>query len=147
MDTPATPPASSDIPACVRPFFTSLPDHQRQYATYLRTYILFAAKDTPGVGKLSETLKWGQPSYQTEESGTGTPIRINWNKDTPFIIELLVHCQTSLVDTWRAMFEDTLSFSGNRAILLDTRKALPAQELSNCIRMALTYHAAKRRSM
>jgi len=39
--------------------------------------IFDVAKKTPGVGKLEEDLRWGQPSYLTLETGSGSTIRID----------------------------------------------------------------------
>jgi hypothetical protein len=33
--------------------------------------IFDVARQTKGVGKLQETLKWGEPAYVTAESGSG----------------------------------------------------------------------------
>src|ERR1700743_2655327 len=43
----------------------------------LRKLILDTARTTDGVGALEETLKWGQVSYLTSETGAGSTIRID----------------------------------------------------------------------
>src|SRR6266850_4669353 len=43
----------------------------------LRRLIFDTAKTTKGVGALQETLKWGQPSYLTAETKSGSTIRID----------------------------------------------------------------------
>ena len=43
----------------------------------LRRLIFDTAKTTKGVGTLEETLKWGQPSYRTTETRSGSTIRID----------------------------------------------------------------------
>ena len=43
----------------------------------LRRLIFDTAKSTSGVGVLEEALKWGQPSYLTTESKSGSTIRID----------------------------------------------------------------------
>ena len=47
----------------------------------LRQMIFDVAKTTPGVGKLEEALRWGQPSYITPETGSGSTIRIDHIKN------------------------------------------------------------------
>jgi len=42
----------------------------------IRTAILSAAADTPHVGPITETLKWGQPAWLTQASKSGTTIRV-----------------------------------------------------------------------
>jgi hypothetical protein len=56
---------------------------------------------------------------------------------------MFFHCQTDLVDTFRELYPK-LSYSGNRAILLDAGKKLPEAELRHCVALALTYHLRKR---
>lgn len=84
---------------------------------------------------IKEELKWGQLSFSTKD---GTPIRIDRFSDNQ--VALLVHCQTTLVEDWRALFGGTLQFSKNRAILLSVEEELPTNQLSMCIEMAFNYH-------
>eukprot|EP00439_Symbiodinium_sp_Y106_P089211 s1_g1747.t1 len=117
----------------------------RQKLLALRTLIFRTAAKTPGVGELQETLKWGQPSYLTPETKSGSTIRIDAIKDDPHHVAVYFHCQTNLVSTFRDMYGDRLSFEGNRALILDTRKKLPEKELRHCLGHALTYHLAKKK--
>ena len=94
------------------------------------------------VGPLTETLKWGEPSFLTETTKAGTTIRLAWKPKKPNVLQLLVHCQTTLIDDWRSRFPD-LHFDGNRALLLALDTPLPEPELRLCLRSALTYHKAK----
>ena len=43
----------------------------------LRGLVFDTAARTAGVGGLTEALKWGQPSYLTEQTGSGTTVRID----------------------------------------------------------------------
>jgi hypothetical protein len=43
----------------------------------LRRLIFEVAAETAGLGEIEETLKWGQPSYLTTQSGSGSTIRID----------------------------------------------------------------------
>ncbi len=87
---------------------------------------------------VSESSKWGQLSIA---SSKGTPIRIAKFSDDE--IGLFVHCQTTLIETWKTLFPDRLSFSGNRAVVLSVETPLPAPELKVCIDMALNYRTQK----
>lgn len=87
---------------------------------------------------ISESAKWGQLSFASKK---GTPIRIDQFSDNE--IALLVHCQTTLIETWKALFADQLSFSRNRAVVLSVSSPLPVSELEICIDMALNYHSHK----
>ncbi len=106
----------------------------------LRTLIFATAAETDGVGHLVETLKWGEPAYLTERPRTGSTIRINAVKGTDTGYALFVHCQTTLVATYRELYPDTFTFDGNRALLFSTQAPVPEDPLRHCIALALTYH-------
>jgi hypothetical protein len=111
----------------------------------VRRMILEVAKQTEGVGKLQETLKWGEPAYVTAETGSGSTIRINRHKKQDRQYALYFHCQTTLVDSFRGLFPKTFKFEGNRCIVFDEAERVPAAELKICIGMALTYHRKRGR--
>jgi hypothetical protein len=52
--------------------FDAYPKPVKAKLLALRRLILDTAKATQGVGELEETLKWGQPSYLTTESKSGS---------------------------------------------------------------------------
>lgn len=107
--------------------------------------IVFDAAATEGVGTVAETLKWGQPSYLTPETKSGSTIRMDAVKGNADAVALYFHCQTTLVPTFRDQYGETLSFEGNRSIVLDVNSPLPEAELRHCISQALTYHLAKKK--
>ena len=123
--------------------FAAYPAKLRRKLLALRDLILDTAAQTEGVGAIQETLKWGQPSYLTRETGSGTTIRIDRVKAGPDRYALYVHCQTSLLETFRARYPDELKYEGNRAILFDQNDAVPEAALRHCIALALTYHLSK----
>ncbi|MEO0963291.1 MAG: DUF1801 domain-containing protein [Pseudomonadota bacterium] len=110
----------------------------------LRKLVREVAKSNADVGELVETLKWGQPSFLPKRPRTGTTVRMDVVSENPARVALYFHCQTTLAETFRELYADTLSFEGNRAIVLDAAKPLPEKELRHCIEMALIYHKAKR---
>lgn len=124
--------------------FESYPRHIRPKLEVLRSLIFEVAANTPTAGKLEETLKWGEPSYLTSESKSGTTIRIDWKSKTPDQYAMYFNCKTTLVEDCRSLFGDTLSFGGNRAILFNVANPLPENEVRACIGMALTYHLDKK---
>lgn len=136
--------ALDDAPAEVQAVFDAAPEPLRGKLLALRWLILDTAAETEGVGKLTETLKWGEPAYLTEASGSGSTIRIGWKSREPDLYRLLVHCQTDLVEQFRARFGDQLRTEGARAILLDAAAPPPDQVVAACIRLALTYHRRRR---
>jgi hypothetical protein len=133
-------PASSPaVPA----LFDGYPKPVRSRLLALRKLILDTAKATRGVGRIEEALKWGQPSYLTSESKSGSTIRIDQVKAVPGQYAVYFHCQTNLVETFRELYPD-LRYSGNRAIVLDAKHKLPEAELRHCVGLALTYHLDKK---
>ncbi len=125
--------------------YRSYPANIRKKLLVLRKLVLSVAARTEGVGKLEEALKWGDPSFLTSESGSGSMVRINYTgpKTKQYAVYFL--CQTSLVETFRKLYPSTFRYEGNRAILFDEDEDLPTKELSHCIELALTYRLAKQK--
>src|SRR5438128_12412623 len=124
--------------------FDACPGPIRTKLKALRRLIFDTAKTTKGVGRIEEALKWGQPSYLTPQTGSGSTIRIDRVKSAGNQVAVFFHCQTDLVETFRELYPK-LSYSGNRAILLDASRKLPEAELRHCLALALTYHLARRK--
>lgn len=110
----------------------------------LRQLIFDTAAKTTGVGQLEETLKWGQPSYLTPQTKSGSTIRIDQVKRQKDQIAIFFNCQTNLVEMFRDIYRYDLQFEGNRAILINIADDIPQGILGDCIAMALTYHLRKR---
>ena len=121
--------------------FDGYPAEMRTALLQLRTLIQETAAATEGVGPLEEALKWGQVSYLTAQSGSGTTVRIDRDKKTgrPAIY---VNCKTDLLSRYRALYPETFGYDGDRGVLL----APDADEaaLRHVIALALTYHARKK---
>lgn len=125
--------------------FDAYPHTVRKKLLAIRELIIDTAERTKGVGALEETLRWGQPSYLTTETKSGSTIRIDCIKGDDAHCAVYFICHTNLVERFRALYGDTLRLEGNRGILLDTKAPLPAEELRHCIAMALTHQLDKRR--
>jgi hypothetical protein len=101
---------------------------------------IFEIATSRDLGPVSEELKWGQPSYSVK---SGSPVRFDWNDRSPGQCQLLFHCQTRLVETFREIYSDCLNFEGNRAIVLKL-DALPSRTVvTHCLELALTYKRVK----
>jgi Domain of unknown function (DU1801) len=125
--------------------FDAYPKPLRTKLLALRRLIFDTARTTKGVGALQETLKWGQPSYLTPETKSGSTIRIDRVKSDATRYAVYFHCQTDLVETFRELYPTELHYGGNRSILLDTQDDIPEPALRHCVALALTYHLNKRR--
>lgn len=111
----------------------------RTDALWLRELIFDTAEATEGVGEITETLRWGQPAYLPVRPRTGTTVRIG-AAGAPGQLGMFVHCQTSLIDSYRRYYGGDLVLDGNRAVVLTAGQRAPAEMLGHCIAMALTYH-------
>lgn len=129
----------------VEAVFVAYPEDVRRKLLALRQLIFDTAADIKEAGPIEETLKWGQPSYLTSQSKSGTTIRIDQIKSTPRYYGFYVHCQTSLLATFRDLHPDLLTYDGNRCIRFDVNVDPPRKVLADCITRALTYHLSKRK--
>ena len=120
--------------------FTQYPAHVQKKMHDLRTLILETAAENAAIGELEETLKWGEPSYL---SRIGSTVRIDWKEKAPHKYAIYFNCNTILVETFRELYGDSLSFEGNRAISLNLDVDPPRDILKHCISLALTYHKVK----
>ncbi|WDR05104.1 DUF1801 domain-containing protein [Devosia rhodophyticola] len=123
--------------------FEGFPGPVRDRLEQVRALIFEVARDTEGVGALTETLRWGEPAYLTAATKSGSTIRLGWPKDRPDCVAVYFICTTNLVATFRDIFAEALDYSGERAVLLPIEGAWAEGALRQCIGMALTYHKAK----
>jgi hypothetical protein len=128
----------------VAALFKAYPPAVRRKLMALRELVFDTARRTPGVGALTEALKWGQPSYLTEETSSGTTVRIDRLK-TGDGYAVYFHCQSGLVEQFRALYPETFRYQGARAILFAADDRVPKRQLKHCIALALTHHARQKR--
>jgi hypothetical protein len=124
--------------------FAAYPRDARARLMHMRSLVFHVAATTPGVGALTETLKWGEPAYLTAETGAGSTIRIGWKAKKPAQVSMYFNCQTTLVETFRTVFPSDFKFEGNRELVLALAEPFSEEALSACIEAALTYHRRKR---
>ena len=126
-----------------KPDFSSYPKPVRDRLLALRKMIFDEAKKTPGVGRLEEALRWGQPSYLTPETGSGSTIRIDQIRNEPGKYAMYFICTSGLIEDFRELYRDEMNFMGNRSIVFGVDDRLPEAALRHCISLALTYHLRK----
>lgn len=123
--------------------FQNYPEKIQEKLQSLRYMIYDVAEQIEGVGELEETLKWGQISYLTPITKSGSTIRMDALPDENDGVALYFNCQTTLVETFRTIYGDTLEFEGNRCVKL--KGDIPTDAVRHCIELALTYHLNKKR--
>ena len=120
--------------------FQAYPEPIKARLMDLRRLILETAAENPDVGELDEALRWGQPSYLTTQSKSGTTLRIDQVKAEQDRYALYFSCKTSLAAMFRDLYSDVLEIGGNRSILFDAEGPVSEDALRHCISLALTYH-------
>lgn len=130
---------NSDVEAV----FLSYPKFHKDHLFDLRELILDTADALELPDGIEETLKWGQPSYLPRKRQVGSTVRLGKFDDQR--VGLYFNCQTMLVESFRSMFGDELTYSKNRAVLFHLNEPLPEKLIADCTRMALTYHLDKRK--
>jgi hypothetical protein len=124
--------------------FDSYPQEIKTKLLFLRELIFDTAAKIEGVGDLEETLKWGEPSYLTPETKSGSTIRIAWKESQKDQYSIYFKCTANLVPAFREKFPQKFKFGGNRSIDFKINDEVPTKELKKCIALALTYHRNKK---
>ncbi len=118
--------------------FDNYPKGFPEKLRHLRQLIIDTAEEI-GVGKLEETLKWGQPSYLAPK---GSTVRLGWKKvNNQYAIYF--KCTSKLVRTFKEVYGDVFNYEKTRAIEFTLEDDVPEEELKHCISMALQYHKVK----
>lgn len=133
----------------IRPFandkvaaaFDAFPPETRDMALTLRDLIFSVAWDTPQVGEIEETLKWGQPSYLTPKTKSGSTLRIGMTKNGHAAV--FAHCATNIISSYASTFPNTDQIEGNRAVIFTSPDEIVPMRLRLLIYHALTYHLKK----
>ncbi|MEM7102787.1 MAG: DUF1801 domain-containing protein [Bacteroidota bacterium] len=120
--------------------FDNYPDGIKPKMLALRQMIIDVAQQVDNGRQPEESLKWGEPSYKSKK---GSPVRIDWKTKAPEQYAVYFNCSTSLVGTFRIIYEDTFEFEGNRAIILKLDQPVPEKALRHCLELALNYHNIK----
>lgn len=122
--------------------YAAMPERVRQRLIETRELIFEIAASDKQIGAITETLKWNEPAYLTDETGSGTTVRLNRVGDNDEF-GVYVHCQTNIVESFKKKAGKGLKFDKTRALILSAKKNLPRKQLTEYLRMALLYHARK----
>lgn len=134
----------SDMDSRIKSKFDSYPEAARLMLLDIRMAIFEVAAEE-SLGEITESLKWGEPSYQSK---VGSAIRMDWKAKSPHTVSVYFNCKTTLVGTFKEVYRDTFVYAGNREIVFQVSdnsslKELPMLELKACISIALRYHQVK----
>ena len=137
---------NSNIPinSKVEAVFKTYPQNIKSKLMFLRQLIFDTAASIEGVREIEETLKWGELSYLTPESKSGSTIRITWKESQKEHYSMFFKCTANLVPAFKEKFPQQFKFGGNRSIDFNLNDDVPVKELKRCIALALTYHRNKK---
>lgn len=136
----------SDIPIKkeVAAVFDSYPQNVKTKLLFLRQLIFDTAASIEGIGEIEETLKWGEPSYLTPESKSGSTIRVAWKESQKDQYSIFFKCTANLVPAFKDRYPKKFKYGGDRRIDFKLGDKVPKKELKHCIALALTYHRNKK---
>jgi len=117
----------------------SYPEAAQQRLHRLRQWLLDVAGEHE-LGTVTESLKWGEPSFQVKN---GSTVRMDWKPSDPDRYFVFFHCQSRLVETFRELYGDLFTFEGNRAMVFGLNDKVPEEALKHCFLLALRYHTLK----
>ena len=124
--------------------FDSYPETIRPKLMLLRKLILETAAATDAVGEIEETLKWGEPSYLTSKTKSGSTVRIDWKKNQEDQYSIYFKCTANVVPAFKEKYPEEFKYGGDRSIDFHIDDEIPVKELKSCIMLALTYHRNKK---
>ena len=124
--------------------FDAYPQQIKPKLMFLRKLILETAAVIKEVGEIEETLKWGEPSYLTSKTKSGSTVRIDWKENKPDQYAIFFKCTANLVPAFKEKYPNKFRYEGNRSIIFNIEDVVPVKELKNCIALALTYHINKK---
>lgn len=133
--------SQADMPFNVAAVYDTAPPNLRTGMLALRNLIFRNAESFPDLGDLTETLRWGQPSY-FPTGGGGSTLRIAPHGAG---FGLFAHCQTNIISSYASWFGEEDRILGNRGVLFDTLDDVNPDRLALLIGHALTYHKPEMR--
>jgi hypothetical protein len=125
--------------ASVKQVLESYPNAAFEQAQQLRKTIFECANEL-GIDDVSETLKWGEPSYLCKQ---GSTLRFAWYEKNPEVISIFVNCNSKLMSWVQTRHPSVFITVGNREIQLPLDAPWPEESLKDVITLALNYHTFK----
>ena len=124
--------------AAVKTFYNSQPEWCRVPLLMLREWIFDAGRDNPTIGAISEEMAWGQPSYVTQETKTGTPLRLGKFDNENIGVYFQHH--TRLAACYHAAYGDVVRVHDRGVMVLVPDIMAIETTIRHCITLGLTYH-------
>lgn len=103
----------------------------------IRNWIYELSEKDQRIGEIEECLKWGEPSFLTPKTKSGSTIRIA--KVNEFEFALYFNCKTTIAKEIAMEFPEW-NCDGKRALYFSVTKKLSKPKLIVCLKKALLYH-------
>lgn len=103
----------------------------------IRNWIYELSEKDPRIGEIDECLKWGEPSFLTPKTISGSTVRIAKVNEVEFA--LYFNCKTTIAKEIAVEFPDW-NCDGRRAVYFSVSKKLSKAKLTTCLKKALLYH-------
>ena len=113
--------------------FNNYPDFVRDKMQFIRKLVHECAQEIQ-LDSLTETLKWGEPSFVTKK---GSTLRMDWKDKKPNQYAVYFKCTSRLVETFQLVFGNQFKYEGKRAIVFNLDEEIPIEELKKCIKATL----------
>jgi hypothetical protein len=123
----------------VKQVLESYPSAATEPALRLRTTIYQCANEL-GIDDLTETLKWGEPSYLNKQ---GSTLRFAWYEKNADVLSIFVNCNSKLMSWVESRHPHVFKTVGKREIQLPIDQPWPEKALKDVITLALNYHTFK----
>ncbi|TGM02121.1 hypothetical protein [Leptospira jelokensis] len=103
----------------------------------IRVWIYELSKSDNRIGMIQECLKWGEPSFLTPITKSGSTLRMAKVNDNTFA--LYFNCKTTIAKEIAMEFPE-FNCDGKRALFFPINQKLPKTKLTLCLKKALLYH-------
>jgi hypothetical protein len=123
----------------IKKVYERFPKEMKTKVLEVREIIFEVGKNNEKITKITETLKWGEPTYQRDRSKYGSPIKINYKKTMENHFSISVISSTNLIQKIKELYPKAFEFNGDREIIINANKKLPKNEIYKFIELALTH--------
>jgi hypothetical protein len=123
----------------IKKVYDRFPKEMKTKILEVREIIFEVGKNNNKINKITETLKWGEPTYQRDRSKDGSPIKINHKKTMENYFSISVISSTNLINKIKELYPKAFQFNGDREIIINANKKLPKTEIYHFIELALMY--------
>ncbi|EMY71769.1 hypothetical protein [Leptospira vanthielii] len=106
----------------------------------IRNWVYELSRADTRIGEIEECIKWGQPSFLTPKTKSGSTIRIGKVSDTEYA--LYFNCKTTIAEEIAIEFPEW-NCDGKRALYFTVDQKLSKTKVIVCLKKALLYHKRK----